>query len=246
MQELYGIVGSGSAPRKVIEASLNDIGASSHFIVPWYGRVTSGLEVVYDWVLDNEATFTVVATEGTKAVPKALAAKASSVENAPDVDKHILSMLKERPVRGLALVMWDDDKVPYSIEVSSMAINFKLATLELTNGMVPIILDEDSPEAHLELVVSVATDDLPEIGDASYDLETLEMMPTALVKRMAKDKGFDPKSKDEAIKMLSTSGPIEEIGSILILMKNGTELGFTATSEILQKIFEVVVNHQSK
>lgn len=242
MQELYGIVGSGSAPRKVIEASLNDIGTTSHFVVPWYGKITGGLEVVYDWVLDNEAEFIVVATDGVKAVPKALSQKASVIEYVENVDKHILSMLKERAVQGLALVMWDDEKLPYSIEVSSMAIDFKLATLELTNGMVPIILDDGSPEVSAPQPV---VEELPEIGDASYDLETLEMMPTALVKRMAKDKGFNPKSKEEAVKFLSSKNGPEEVGSILVLMNNGVELGFTATPEILQKILEVVVKSQT-
>ena len=42
MREAYGVVGAGVAPRKVIEAGLNDIGVSSVFIIPWYGKMTDG------------------------------------------------------------------------------------------------------------------------------------------------------------------------------------------------------------
>lgn len=241
MREAYGVVGAGAAPRKVIEAGLNDIGVASVFIIPWYGKVTEGLEIVYDWVLDNEAIFSIVAKDEVKAPPKALASKATSVMVVEDVDAHIVRTLKDREVQGMVLVLWDQDKEKYSIEVASMAIDFKLPTLELTNGLVPIILN-DSEE-------TVVEDEMPDLGEASYDRETLEMMPTALVKRMAKDKGLDPKSKEEAVEMLSPADQkLDEksmIGSVIFLMRDGSEIGFNGTQELLKKIFDVVSEHTS-
>lgn len=241
MQEAYGVIGSGSASRKVIEASLNDIGLKPMFIVPWYGRVTEGLEAVYDWVVDNEAVFSVVAQDGVKPVPKVLASKATSVTTVEDVDSHILASLKNREVEGMVLVLWDQDKETYSVSIASKAIDLRLPTLELTNGLVPIILDDDSAEPQQE----TKEEDMPDLGDTSYERETLEMMPTALVKRMAKDKGFDPKSKEEAVNMLATDAKAaENVGSILILMQDGTEIGFNGNPELLKKIMNLVVESQ--
>lgn len=240
MKEAYGVLGAGSAPRKVIEGSLNDIGTEPLFFVPWYGRVSSGLEVVYDWLIDNRASFAVIAADGEKQVPKALATKATSVTYVDDVDSHIVRTLKEREVEGLALVMWDQDKEGYSVKLASMAIDLRLPTLELTNGLVPIILDDDKPRE--EKIV----EEMPDLGDASYERETLEMMPAALVKRMAKDKGFEPKSKQEAVDLLSPTAKEEEpqIGSIIILMNDGTELGFNNNPGLLKKIMDLVVESQ--
>lgn len=239
MREAYGVIGSGSASKKVIEASLNDIGLEPMFIVPWYGKVTDGLEAVYDWVVDNEAVFSVVAQDGVKAVPKVLAQKATSVVTVDDVDTHIINTLKNREVEGLALVLWDQDKETYSVSIASKAIDLRLPTLELTNGLVPIILDDDSS------VEETKEEELPDIGDTNYERETLEMMPTALVKRMAKDKGFDPKSKEDAVNMLSGQQE-QKIGSIIVLMEDGTEIGFNGGQEILKKIMDVVVEHAKK
>ena len=242
MREAYGVIGSGSASRKVIEASLNDIGLEPMFIVPWYGKVTDGLEAVYDWVVDNEAVFSIVAKDGVKAVPKLLAEKATSVTVVDDVDTHIINSLKNREVEGLALVLWDQEKETYSVSIASKAIDLRLPTLELTNGLVPIILDDEA-----EGVEEAETSDeqLPDIGETNYERETLEMMPTALVKRMAKDKGFDPKSKEDAVNMLSNQKPesSENIGSIIVLMQDGTEIGFNGGQDLLKKIMEVVVAH---
>jgi len=243
MREAYGVIGSGSASRKVIEASLNDIGLEPMFIVPWYGKVTDGLEAVYDWVIDNDASFSIVAKDGVKAVPKALASKATSVTVVDDVDAQILSTLKNREVEGMALVLWDQEKETYSVGVASQAIDLRLPTLELTNGLVPIILDDDSAKEESELVVE---DEMPDIGDTQYERETLEMMPAALVKRMAKDKGFDPKSKEDAVNMLSASDKEVTIGSIIVLLSDGTEIGFNANHALLKKIMDLVVESQKQ
>lgn len=237
MREAYGVIGSGSSSPKVIQASLDDIGLKPMFILPWYGKITEGLKAVYDWALDNEATFSIVAKDGVKNVPKALAEKATSVSVVDDVDQHIVNTLKNREVEGLALVLWDQEKETYSVSIASKAIDLRLPTLELTNGLVPIVLDEDTQEE------TMTEEELPDLGETNYERETLEMMPTALVKRMAKDKGFDPKSKEDAVNMLSNEAPTN-VGSIIVLMQDGTEIGFNGSPELLKKIMELVVAHQ--
>lgn len=243
MKETYGILGFGNAPKTVIEAALNDIGTKLSYVVPWYGKVTAGLEIVYDWLLDNEAEFTIVSVETGKAVPKILAEKAEAVEKAKDVDFKILKTLKSKEVPGISLIMWDQENEEESVRISSMSIDMDLPTLELTNGLVPIVVDGDQVEEPKR--APVADDELPEIGETSYDRETLEVMPAALVKRMARDKGIMTKTKEQAIDALSPKhNPQDDIGSIIVLMKDGTELGFNATPEILTKIMELVVSNQ--
>lgn len=246
MQETYGILGSGNAPKKVIEAGLKDLGTKLQYVVPWYGRVTPGLEVVYDWLLDNDADFVIVSSEGGKAVPKVLAEKAESIVPAEDVNYRILKSLKTREVPGISLILWDTENEEESVRLSSMSIDMKLPTLELTNGLVPIIV-EPSSAGHQ---APIRDDQLPDLGEASYARETLEVMPAALVKRMAKDKGVSTKTKEEAIEVLSPKEPSTvnqpEIGSIVFLMNDGTEIGFNGTQELLNKIMEVVATHQRK
>jgi hypothetical protein len=136
-------------------------------------------------------------------------------------------------------VLWNQEDEEESIRVSSMSIDMKLPTLELTNGLTPIVIDMPIEE--------VQDDELPDIGDTSYSKETLEVMPAALVKRMAKDKGIVVKTKEEGIAALTQEVKEEvpqEIGSIIILMKNGDELGFTLTQDLFQKVMSLVVEHQ--
>lgn len=237
MRDFYGIIGAGSAPRKVIDAALNDLGTQPLYTIPWYGNISKGLEIVYDWVLDNDASFNIVALEGARNIPKSLANKAQDIVKVNDVDNYILKNLEDNLVSG-TLVLWDEDDEPSSTRLAAMSINMDLPTLELTNGLVPIILDN---YPNVKVTVS---DELPDIDEANYDRETLEIMPTALVKRMAKDKGFEPKSKEEAVDMLSPNiGSEQVIGSIIFLMNDGSEIGFNGTEEILKEMFKIVAKH---
>jgi hypothetical protein len=248
MQETFGILGAGSASKRVIESGLKDLGNSEHFIVPWYGKVTPGLEAVYDWILDNEVAFSVVSGEGIKPVPKALCDKASEVLTAEDVNYQILKDLKSRDVTGISLILWDADNEEESMRVSSMSIDMKLSTLELTNGLVPIIIDD--PKEPPREIKAPSASEMPDLGDTSYARETLEVMPAALVKRMARDKGIATKTKEEAMDALapreSIEGPHDEIGSIIFLMRDGTEIGFNGTQDLLNKIMKVVEEHQKR
>lgn len=250
MKETYGILGFGNAPKTVIEAALNDIGTKLRYVVPWYGKVTDGLEVVYDWLLDNEADFMIVSSESGKDVPRLLAEKAEVIEKVKDVNFKILKTLKDKEIPGISLIMWDQDDEDESVRISSMSIDMALPTLELTNGLVPIIVDGgDTPSPVKDVIKKalVTDEELPEIGEASYDRETLEVMPAALVKRMAKDKGITTRTKEEAIDALSPKvDDQQDIGSIIVLLRDGTELGFNATPEMLIKIMELVVSSQKQ
>jgi hypothetical protein len=197
MQELYGVLGTGTASKKTIWASLDDLGTSVEFIIPWYGKPSEGLEHVYDWMIDNEATFTVISSGRT---PKALRDVALDfVNDVEGINDEIVHRLKNREVPGLAMVLWDDANEQYSHSIATVCIEAGLPTLELTNGLVPLIFD-DEPEVQEEQIEE--TPKTPVDDEQEFSREELESMPAAVVKKLAKDKGFDAKTKDDAIQAL--------------------------------------------
>lgn len=251
MQELYGVIGSTNEvePSTVI-ASLGDVSTKVMYIVPWYGnkKVSASMEVVYDWMLDNDAVFSlVVSTDGRKP-PKVLMDKAKSTVESTDVDLEIINTLADRDIKGIALLVWDEHHPERSIEIATACIESGIPSLELTNGLTPIIIDEA-----LEPEQTVQDSELPSVGEMSFDEETLQVMPAASVKRMARDAGHDVKTKEEAIRVLvgnntHEEAPVEndgEISTIIVLFNNGVELGFKGDQELLNKMFKMVVSHNT-
>jgi len=186
--ETYGILGNCDGNPKVIRTSLDDIGTNVHYILPHYkGQVHEALEAVYDWVLENDAEFTIISNAR---VPKVLREAAMDfINEAESVNDEVIQRLSTSEVKGLACILWDKDHEDFSKKVAQACIQNGLPTLELTNGMVPIILsDVDSDLAEIE---------------QDFSREELEGMPAATVKRLAKGKGFDVKTKEEALNALS-------------------------------------------
>lgn len=223
---MYGVLGRGSAPRSVIEASLNDIGSGEEFLIPWYGEVSAGIETVYDWLLDNNVKFTLVTPIDGKQPPRVLRNTALAVEVADDVDARIIDTLSSD--KGIALILWNEDDEEVSVATASRSIDSGLPTLELTNGMVPIIFD-DTPAPEEAPAPSAPEEDTE---DMSFDLATLENMPAAVVKRMAKEKGFDAKTRGDAIAFLSGE-PITDrqpsdktIVSVVITFSDGSQVRY--------------------
>lgn len=249
MQEIYGVIGStNEVEPSVVVSSLGDISTKVLYIVPWYGnkKVSTSMEIIYDWLLDNDASFNLVINSDGRTPPKVLIDKASETIETADVDSEIIDKLAENEVKGIALLIWDESHPERSIEIASACIDAGIPSLELTNGLSPIIIDEVADEP------TVADEDLPSVGDMSFDKETLDVMPAASVKRMARDAGHDVKTKDEAIKALTKkaeapeSAETEEVATIMVLFNNGVELGFKGDQEILNKIFSMVVKHTNR
>lgn len=222
---MYGIIGKGSAPKSVIEASLNDIGTDNGFLVPWYGKPSVGLEAVYDWMIDNDVDFEII-TNG-RPVPNVLRDAARAVLESTDIAREIVTTLSAIG-NGMALVMWDEVDEDESVRLASLAIDHGLPTLELTNGMVPIIFEGSSPEEAPVPEEAPAPAASVDEEDTSFDRPTLENMPAAVVKRMAKEKGLDAKTREDAISQLMgelvTSDPVADktVVSVTITFSDGS------------------------
>lgn len=249
----YGILGGANVPKEVINASLNDI-AKHAFVIPWYGSktISPAMECVYDWMLDNEIDYEVVAASEGRPLPKALSKQALNVTTAEDVDSAVIDLLVGcKP--GIALIMWDENNPERSLNLANNTIGHGLESLELTNGLCPIVVD---PPEQSEVTLSVTEvsemedhlDKVLSLDVTSFDRETLEVMPAASVKRMAANAGYLVKNKEEAIDALTGSTKVKEdieIGSILLLFNDGTELGFGVNKDLLKKIMNLVVDSQS-
>lgn len=243
---MYGVLGTGSAPAKAIVASLNDIGKDQSFYIPWYGKITPGLEAVYDWVIDNNVEFTLVQDTTIKKAPTVLRTLANRLFDTESVDQSIIKTLQ--PEDGHALVLWDEEDEDQSVHVAGMAITAGIPTLELTNGLVPIVFNEqDGPTEIVEsdnefVVADVQSDEIE-----SFTREELEIMPASVVKRVATNKGFAPKTKEEAIDALTgedaepETAPIRPHSMTLELTDGGT-IRFNISQDLLQKIFNLVAS----
>ena len=191
--ETYGILGNCDGNPKVIRSSLDDIGTNVHYILPHYqGKVHPALETVYDWVLENDVEFTIISNSRA---PKVLREAAMDfINDVEAVNDEIAQRLNKSEVKGLACILWDNEHEDFSKRVAMACIELGLPTLELTNGMVPIVFGDEAQEV-------------------DFSREELESMPAATVKRLAKEKGHEAKTKEEAINALygTTEEPQEEV-----------------------------------
>lgn len=254
MKELYGVVGYADAPEEVIHGSLNDLKTTVNYVIPWYGikPIPPALVAVYDWMIDNGASYEVVAsTEGTPC-PKIIRENASTVHTSEHPSSEIIEFLAEASPAGFALVMWNQDDPEDSLSIASACISRGIPTLELTAGLSPIIMDEDE----VEIVTIFEEDpvdlkDMPKIDPTEWDEETLDIMPAASVKKMARDAGHNVKTKSEAIRALKGKSAIVEqdengvIGGIIITLSDGSQLSFSVNQKLLKEVLDVVVKYQS-
>ena len=244
---MYGVLGTGSAPTTAIVASLNDIGKDQHFFIPWYGKVTPGLEALYDWMLDNNIEFTLVQDTSIKKAPAVLRTMASQLVDDEDVSRRIIKMLK--PERDHALILWDEEDEELSVDVAGLAIDNNLPTLELTNGLVPIVFNEqEGPTEIVEEDNDFLVEDAPTNEIENFTREELEIMPAAVVKRVAANKGFDPKTKDEAIDNLTGAATMDDVLSTnrLTIQMDDVMARFDVSAELIKKIFDLVVLETNK
>lgn len=272
MPGLCGVLGTGSGSKKVIEAALNDIGNKETFVVPWYGNaVGEGLEVVYDWLVDNDAFFTLVAAKNGKPIPKILRGTDNGVVmDTEDVVDHIIQQLAKG--KGKALLLWDstdEDTENASMSLAARCINAGLVTLELNNGLVPIEFETDAPvsapeptigdEDEFEVEVEapapapepVVASESEEETSTEYSREELEEMPAAAVKRYAQGQGLSAKTKQEAIDALfpepwdSEMAPTEPFVHASPILGMSDEEAGKAVKELLTKVSAAYENYQA-
>lgn len=189
MKATYGIIGSGEASVKAIQAALNDLGTDNAFIVPY--RRNASMESVYDWLIDNEVEFTVVGGNPGRILNEC-AKRIIPLEKGAPIDMGVIDELS-RSVNPSLLVMWSEDSKKEILEAASAG--WKI--MELTNGLAPITVeDEDEEEIAAEVSpVETAAEEVEE--STTLTKEELAGMPIAAVKRYAYVQGVDVKGKNK-------------------------------------------------
>lgn len=194
MKKVYGIIGSGDVNEKALKASLNDLPKDAVYYVAHHKDCDS-IEHIFDWLIDNEVEFVVVGKAGA-----VLAKYAEEIKPADDtLDSWVL-----RYVEGCdptILVLWDEN---VDKEVITAA-NYGYPILELSNGLSPIIVADDTPPVVEEPTVEPET---VEADPEGFSDEELAAMPVAALKRYAISQGIDIKGMTKADIIVALAGDI--------------------------------------
>ena len=204
------IVGSGEAKSSVVTAGLQDIFASytvQTVTTAWY-EYAAGMQNVQDVLMDSSVPWYIVASNDSKVVPRfAKCAEdvmyvelgESTIEEAVISQGHWDDVPTDTLV--IALLLWDDEapEVMEGCVVAADAAGIKV--LDLTNGLVPIVLEEDevAPEEPIQAVPTKKQEtDTVDISDQPFTEDELLSMPVATLKRMASAQGLNTTGMNKA------------------------------------------------
>lgn len=144
MLKKYGVLGTGRTSKNIIEDALNELGVDNDFVVTCGGKPSESESRVINWLIDMEVNF--MLTHNGKA-PAEFIEKASVERLDANPARDIIKYLSK--TNGTLLLLWDDSLVPEMEEICFDAADAGVPILDLTNGLVPIVVDitpEDKPE----------------------------------------------------------------------------------------------------
>lgn len=197
----YGIVGGGKHPASIIEDGIKDIfwGEPDHTLYLHCRKgATESEKVVYNYVLDNQIPFTAVASEG--AAPKVLVETADHLMVSVIPESAIIKELAA--VNGTLLIMWDEEQNDEMSKLVTVATDLGVTVLELSNGLTPILLEEQGSESEHITETVVAK----EVELEPLTTEELSQMSRGLLEKAAFAQGIsDAKrmNKEELVDTLA-------------------------------------------
>jgi len=140
----YGVLGTGRTSKNIIEDALNELGVDNDFVVTCGAKPSESESRVINWLIDMEVNF--MLTHNGKA-PAEFIEKASVERLDANPARDMIHYLSK--TKGTLLLLWDDSLVPEMEEICFDAADAGVPILDLTNGLVPIVVDitpEDKPE----------------------------------------------------------------------------------------------------
>ena len=144
MLKKYGVLGTGRTSKNIIEDALNELGTDNDFVVTCGAKPSESESRVINWLIDMEVNF--MLTHNGKA-PAEFIEKASVERLDANPARDMIHYLSK--TKGTLLLLWDDSLVPEMEEICFDAADAGVPILDLTNGLVPIVVDitpEDKPE----------------------------------------------------------------------------------------------------
>ena len=187
----YVIAGRGDVSQEVLTAGLNDLPGISMFYVPWIGsqntRPSEGLRKVYDYLVDGELNFILLAKDKAAVHPAIAEAADEVVESGSSSPELHFDAI---PPDATALILWADDFPQHSEGLVCEYFDRGHTLLDLTNGMTPIMVtDESTTPPAREADSPTQKDEIPPITD-----EDLESMPDGVRKQLERSLGDSPAS----------------------------------------------------
>lgn len=207
--KVHAIVGTGSAPTKVITEGLRDvIGKNDAVSLLWLGPPNETMEDVYDYIMDNEIAFQMFYAEGVNPARVFRESEFGACQKVRDPFKKALQSVENG---GKVLFLWDNEADDDQVEPVFDFIDKGTLVLELTNGCAPISIDLDIPEP---VDPDLGKDEDEPDEDSDFTKDELEVMTPFAVKRYGERKGCEAKTKSGIIKELFPEGesaaPTEE------------------------------------
>lgn len=185
MLTTYGVLGTGSTSKNVIEDSLNELGEDNEFLLFGERKLSASESRVLDWLCDHEVTYTVVHNTNTSESMMEFASHTIPCKSL--TIEFFLKELKKR--KGVLLLLWDNDRVEEMEQIVFTAADLEIEIKDLTNGLTPIVIEDEEPEHKKPTPVPTE-----EVEVEPFSRKDLEGMPISVLRKNAKSTGIDTES----------------------------------------------------
>lgn len=198
MLTTYGVLGTGSTSKNVIEDALNELGEDNDYLLDGPRKLSASEVRVYEWMCDHEVSYIVIHNDNTS---EDLLANASHTIRCKALsNEFFLKELKKR--KGTLLLLWDDDRVEEMEQIVFMATDLGIPIKDLTNGLSPIVVEgEDAPKPTMVPTEEVEID--------PFGRPELEGMPISVLRKTASGQGVDTEGLTKAQLINAILGEIQ-------------------------------------
>ena len=195
MPKVYGVLGSGAAPERVVKDGLADInGDDVVFLIHARRKPQGAVTAVYDFLADNECEFYAYHRVDDNA-PKALLELAEVETTTDDPAQSMLEYLRLHS--GTLLLLWDEANPEASETFAIKAANMEIPIKDLSDGLAPVVV-EGKPVSE------------PVKEETPFSRDELMNMNIGVLRRQAKAMGIEEvgRTKQEIVDaLLGASGP---------------------------------------
>lgn len=215
MLKTYGVLGNGNTNKNVIEDALRELGTDNEFIVACGSKTSESESRVLNWLIDMEVFYKVI--HAGKA-PEAFLEKAMTVHVHQDAVGPMLKLLKS--ASGTLLLLWDDAQMDRMEEICIAAADAGIPILDLTNGLVPIMVTGEDTQEQAEPT------ETEEVEIEPFSHAEMMSMSIGVLRKTAKSQGIavdQHATKEDIVKAIMSDKPIEvEEEEILLPIELGT------------------------
>jgi hypothetical protein len=250
----YGILGSGDINKKIVTDGLLDVNDDDvTFLIHARRKPQGAVEVVYDFLADNEARF-VAYTRVDDNAPKALLSMANGVNTIDDPTKSIIEALAKN--NGTLLLLWNEDNPEESERIAIAASDAGVEMKDLSDGLAPIVVEGSNPVQAMDDEEDLPIAPKPEKVEknlTAFSRDELMNMNIGVLRRQAKAIGLENIGripKEEIVEMIigannePNTEPVvasdvhvsQEPQAMVIYMENGSYMTVQVPLKEIQKL----------